>query len=151
MDIKEVLSRPEYQFIQTNPHLGGSMLFATFGGSHAYGTNKVGYMKTSMRKSAQCSPMLKCVTIMDMLMVLRKSRFQKAIWFYMEEQTMCDFCKRFDFGSASTETDKYGARIILAGGSYHFPEERMFSYCPVCGQFRTDIILERERTKNNDN
>ena len=40
MDIKEVLSRPEYQFIQTNPHLGGSMLFATFGGSHAYGTNK---------------------------------------------------------------------------------------------------------------
>lgn len=69
----------------------------------------------------------------------------------MEEQTMCDFCKRFDLGSASTETDKYGARIILAGGSYHFPEERMFSYCPVCGQFRTDIILERERTKNNDN
>ena len=40
MDIKEVLSRPEYQFIQTNPHLGGAMLFATFGGSHAYGTNK---------------------------------------------------------------------------------------------------------------
>lgn len=23
MDIIEVLSRPEYQFIQTNPHLGG--------------------------------------------------------------------------------------------------------------------------------
>lgn len=40
MNIREVLSRPEYQFIQTNPHLGGSMLFATFGGSHAYGTNK---------------------------------------------------------------------------------------------------------------
>ena len=40
MDIIEILNRPEYQFIQTNPHLGGSMLFATFGGSHAYGTNK---------------------------------------------------------------------------------------------------------------
>ena len=40
MDIKEVLSRPEYNFIQTNPHLVGSMLFVTFGGSHAYGTNK---------------------------------------------------------------------------------------------------------------
>ena len=40
MNIQEVLSRPEYQFIQTNPHLGGSMLFATFGGGHAYGTNK---------------------------------------------------------------------------------------------------------------
>ena len=39
MNIQEVLSRPEYQFIQTNPHLGGSMLFATFGGSHSYGTN----------------------------------------------------------------------------------------------------------------
>lgn len=23
MNIQEVLSRPEYQFIQTNPHLGG--------------------------------------------------------------------------------------------------------------------------------
>lgn len=42
MNIQEVLSRPEYQFIQTNPHLGGSMLFATFGGSHAYGTNVEG-------------------------------------------------------------------------------------------------------------
>lgn len=42
MNIQEVLSRPEYQFIQTNPHLGGAMLFATFGGSHAYGTNVEG-------------------------------------------------------------------------------------------------------------
>lgn len=40
MDIREVLSRPEYDFIKTNPHLVGSMIFATFGGSHAYGTNK---------------------------------------------------------------------------------------------------------------
>lgn len=39
MDIKTVLTRPEYEFIQTNPHLGESMLFATFGGSHSYGTN----------------------------------------------------------------------------------------------------------------
>lgn len=39
MDIREVLNRPEYDFIKTNPHLGGSMIFATFGGSHAYGTN----------------------------------------------------------------------------------------------------------------
>lgn len=42
MNIQEVLSRPEYQFIQTNPHLGGSMLFVTFGGSHSYGTNVEG-------------------------------------------------------------------------------------------------------------
>lgn len=42
MDIKEVVSRPEYEFLQTNPKLGGSMLFATFGGSYAYGTNVEG-------------------------------------------------------------------------------------------------------------
>lgn len=42
MNIAEVLERPEYEFIKTNPHLGGSMLFATFGGSHAYGTNVEG-------------------------------------------------------------------------------------------------------------
>ena len=39
LDIKEVISRPEYQFLQTNEHLGKSLLFVTFGGSHAYGTN----------------------------------------------------------------------------------------------------------------
>lgn len=42
MNIKEVVSRPEYAFLQTNPKLGGSMLFVTFGGSHAYGTNVKG-------------------------------------------------------------------------------------------------------------
>ena len=26
MDIREVLNRPEYDFIKTNPHLGGSMI-----------------------------------------------------------------------------------------------------------------------------
>ena len=26
---------------------------------------------------------------------------------------MCDFCEKFDFGSASYEVDKYGARIEL--------------------------------------
>lgn len=42
MNINKVLKRPEYEFIQTNPHLGESMLFATFGGSHSYGTNVQG-------------------------------------------------------------------------------------------------------------
>lgn len=49
---------------------------------------------------------------------------------------MCDFCKKFDFGSASYEVDKYGARIILAGGSYRFPEHRQFLFCPKCGASR---------------
>lgn len=42
MDIKAILTRPEYKFIRTNPHLGGSMLFVTFGGSYSYGTNVEG-------------------------------------------------------------------------------------------------------------
>lgn len=62
---------------------------------------------------------------------------------------MCDFCKNFDFGSASFEADKYGSRIVLAGGSYRFPEHKMFNYCPVCGKFRTEAILERERIREN--
>ena len=39
MNITEVLNRPEYAFIKTNPHLGKAMVFAVFGGSYAYGTN----------------------------------------------------------------------------------------------------------------
>lgn len=39
MNIREVLNRPEYDFIKTNSHLGKSMIFATFGGSHAYALN----------------------------------------------------------------------------------------------------------------
>ena len=42
MNIHQVLERPEYSFLKTNPHLGKSMLFATFGGSYAYGTNVEG-------------------------------------------------------------------------------------------------------------
>lgn len=40
MDIREVLNRPEYDFIKTNPHLGGSMIFATFGGMCGYEFNQ---------------------------------------------------------------------------------------------------------------
>ena len=49
---------------------------------------------------------------------------------------MCDFCEKFDFGSASYEVDKYGARVIMAGGSYRFPEYRQFLFCPKCGSSR---------------
>ena len=49
---------------------------------------------------------------------------------------MCDFCEKFDFGSASYEVDKYGARVVLAGGSYRFPEHRQFLFCPKCGASR---------------
>lgn len=57
---------------------------------------------------------------------------------------MCDFCKRFDWGSASYEVDKYGVRVILAGGSYKFPVERQFMFCPVCGECR---IKEKDKSE----
>lgn len=34
-----LLDRPEYRFLKTDPHLGKSVMFLTYGGSHAYGTN----------------------------------------------------------------------------------------------------------------
>lgn len=46
---------------------------------------------------------------------------------------MCDFCRMWDWGTASCETDKYGSRLILAGGSYRFPVKVQFNFCPVCG------------------
>lgn len=41
-DINEVVARPEYDFLRTNPHLGNNIMFLAFGGSHAYGTNVEG-------------------------------------------------------------------------------------------------------------
>lgn len=39
MDIREVVARPEYDFLRTNPRLGNNIMFLTFGGSYSYGTN----------------------------------------------------------------------------------------------------------------
>lgn len=39
MDIREVVAKPEYDFLRTNPRLGNNIMFLTFGGSHSYGTN----------------------------------------------------------------------------------------------------------------
>lgn len=38
-DIKRITESPEYDFLRTNPHLSDRLMFLTFGGSHAYGTN----------------------------------------------------------------------------------------------------------------
>ena len=37
--IKEMVNGEEYDFLRTNPHLAGRLMFLTLGGSHAYGTN----------------------------------------------------------------------------------------------------------------
>lgn len=55
---------------------------------------------------------------------------------------MCDFCRKFDFGAARCEVDRYGARISSAGGSYRFPEHEQFNYCPVCGEARWNVKKE---------
>lgn len=39
MNIENIVNSQEYDFIHTNPHLNGKIIFLTFGGSHAYGTN----------------------------------------------------------------------------------------------------------------
>lgn len=37
--IREMISGPEYEFLRTDPHLKGRIIFLTLGGSYAYGTN----------------------------------------------------------------------------------------------------------------
>lgn len=37
--IKEMVAGSQYDFLRTNPHLSGRIIFLTLGGSHAYGTN----------------------------------------------------------------------------------------------------------------
>lgn len=37
-----VISDPSYDFLRTNPHLSGKIIFLTLGGSYAYGTNVEG-------------------------------------------------------------------------------------------------------------
>ena len=53
--INEVLQTPEYEFLLTHPQLKGRLLFVTFGGSHAYGTNIPG-SDVDMRGCALNSP-----------------------------------------------------------------------------------------------
>lgn len=38
----EPLDRPEYGFLKNDPHLGQNIIFLTYGGSYAYGTNVEG-------------------------------------------------------------------------------------------------------------
>ena len=62
---------------------------------------------------------------------------------------MCDFCKKFDFGIASCVVDQYGASIVMAGGSYRFPEHQQFLFCPKCGasRLKKNILPPMEERK----
>lgn len=39
MNYKDIINKPEYDFLRTNEHLGSNIMLLTLGGSHAYGTN----------------------------------------------------------------------------------------------------------------
>lgn len=41
-ELLKTILLPEYDFLETNPHLGKNIMFLTLGGSHAYGTNVEG-------------------------------------------------------------------------------------------------------------
>lgn len=40
--MKELLKQPEYEFVQSDPHLGKNVILLTLSGSHSYGTNIAG-------------------------------------------------------------------------------------------------------------
>ena len=59
----------------------------------------------------------------------------------------CDFCNRADFGEFGFEITKHYAKICCALGSWRFPEEEQFLFCPKCGKPLTDeavqMVMER--------
>ena len=59
----------------------------------------------------------------------------------------CDFCNCADFGEFGFEITKHYAKICCALGSWRFPQNEQFMFCPKCGKPLTDeavdIMLER--------
>ena len=65
----------------------------------------------------------------------------------------CEFCDKFNFGSAKAQIDKYGARIVMAVCCNEYPIDEQFNYCPVCGRFlkqglSEDVFVEAGFSKN---
>lgn len=46
----------------------------------------------------------------------------------------CEWCKKADLGNFSAKYDKHSANIHLASGSYRFPKDEQFKFCPNCGK-----------------
>ena len=47
---------------------------------------------------------------------------------------MCEFCKKFDFATATTGINGNFAHIYLALCNTKFDKEEQFNFCPVCGK-----------------
>ena len=48
---------------------------------------------------------------------------------------MCEFCKKFDFSTATTGINGNFAHIYLALCNTKFDKEEQFNFCPVCGKY----------------
>lgn len=58
----------------------------------------------------------------------------------------CEFCGKADFGEFGFEISKHYAKIVCALGSWRFPKNERFNFCPKCGCPLTDSawdMLER--------
>ena len=67
----------------------------------------------------------------------------------------CNFCNTADFGEFGFEITKHYAKICCALGSWRFPPNEQFLFCPKCGKPLTDeaveIVMERmEALKDGD-
>ena len=54
----------------------------------------------------------------------------------------CDFCNCADFGEFGFEITKHYAKICCALGSWRFPQNEQFMFCPKCGKPLTDEALD---------
>lgn len=54
----------------------------------------------------------------------------------------CDFCNMADFGEFGFEITKHYAKICCALGSWRFPQNEQFLFCPKCGKPLTDEAVE---------
>ena len=54
----------------------------------------------------------------------------------------CDFCNLADFGEFGFEITKHYAKICCALGSWRFPQNEQFLFCPKCGKPLTDKAVD---------
>lgn len=54
----------------------------------------------------------------------------------------CDFCNLADFGEFGFEITKHYAKICCALGSWRFPKNEQFLFCPKCGKPLTDEAVD---------
>ncbi len=63
---------------------------------------------------------------------------------------MCEFCENFDFSEVGIEDILGTEKVCLANGSYKFPINKQFAFCPKCGKplnksFNQDVSVRAAR------